>query len=162
MLVAAGDGFVTHANYIANDFGMGAAFTQDTNPPGFFVGGFGAAVVASVKSPALSSHLLFTSVSSMTDTVTGFLQQAHGDILADSVASPAIYQVIAHDSAGHPMIAVGAAKLAGDGYRPFIFDGGWQRMYTLGSDPGTAQYLKNIVMYMGLVGCKAAPIGPPQ
>ena len=54
---------------------------------------------------------------------------------------------------------IGAAKLPNDGYRPIIFDAGWQRMYVLG-DPGTAQYLKNIVMYMGLVGCKAAPIGP--
>jgi hypothetical protein len=57
-------------------------------------------------------------------------------------------------------IAVGASKLAGDGYRPFIFGAGWQRMYALGQDPGTGQYLKNIVMYLSLVGCKAAPIGP--
>jgi hypothetical protein len=161
MLVAAGDGFVTHANYIANDFGMGAVFTQNTNPPGFFVGSFGANVASSMKGPELTSHVLFTNVHAITDKVIGFVQQAHGDILADSVAGT-LYQVIARDSDGHPTIAVGAAKLSGDGYRPFIFDAGWQRMYTLPTDPGTAQYLKNIVMYMGLVGCKAAPIGPPR
>ena len=38
----------------------------------------------------------------------------------------------------------------------------WQRMYTLASDAGTGQYLKNIVMYLSLVGCKAAPIRQPH
>jgi hypothetical protein len=102
-------------------------------------------------------------VTSIVDRVSnGIMQQAKGDGLAPGVAQPNIYDVIATDSAGSPTIAVGAAKVSGDGYRPFVFDSGWQRMYALGQDPGTDQYLKNLVMYMGLVGCKAAPIGPPK
>lgn len=163
MLVAAGDGFVTHANTIAQDFGMGAAFAQKTNPPSFFsVSALPAQAASTLTGGRLKSHLLFTGVTSIVDHVSAFVQQAHGDGLAESVPGPTIYDVVAHDSDGNATIAVGAAKLAGDGYRPFIFDSGWQRMYALDKDAGTAQYLKNIVMYMGLVGCKAAPIGTPK
>ncbi len=163
MLVAAGDGFMTHASTIAADFGMGPVFTQKTKPPSFFsVSMMPAAQASAIKGSALSPHLLFKGVSSITDQVNAFVQKAKGDALATSAPSPHIYEVIARDSDGDPTIAVGAAYRPGDGHRPFIFDAGWQRMYTLGSDPGTAQYLKNIVMYLGLVGCKAAPIGTPK
>jgi hypothetical protein len=161
MLVGAGDGFMTHARTIAQDLGMGAnVFTEETTPPSFFSVAMGAAQATStISGSSLSSHVLFKDAPSLVDTVGSFFGAAHGDSLAASVPAPTIYDVIAHDSSGKPTIAVGAAKLANDGYRPFIFDAGWQRMYVLG-DAGTAQYLKNIVMYMGLVGCKAAPIGP--
>jgi hypothetical protein len=163
MLVAAGDGFVTHANSIAADFGIGQAFKSRTNPPSFFSVGLSQAhSTATIAAPKLTQHLLFQNVPSITDSVANSIQHARGDTLAASAPGPAIYDVIAQDSDGNPTIAVGAAKLAGDGYRPFIFDSGWQRMYTLGQDPGTDQYLKNLVMWMGLVGCKAAPIGPPK
>jgi hypothetical protein len=151
---------MTHASTIAKDLQMGDVFAQETNPPSFFSVAMGpAAATSSISGAALKPHLLFKGVSSIVDTVGFFVSSAHGDALAASVPAPHIYDVIATDNAGRPTIAVGAAKLPGDGYRPFIFDAGWQRMYVL-NDPGTAQYLKNIVMYMGLVGCKAAPIGP--
>jgi len=160
MLVAAGDGFMTHAKTIANDLGMGDVFHMETSPPSFFSVAMGAAqATSSISGSAMKPHLIFKGSTSLVDKVGSFFGAAHGDSLVDTVASPHIYDVIAHDSSGKPSIAIGAAKLKGDGYRPFIFDAGWQRMYVLG-DAGTAQYLKNIVMYMGLVGCKAAPIGP--
>lgn len=163
MLVASGDGFMTHADAIAQDIGMGKVFTQQTNPPTFFsVKNGGARAKSTISGSSMAPHLLFKGASSLVDQVdqVGAFSsgQAHGDSLAAAVPAPAIYDVIAHDSSGKPTIAVGAAKDA-TGYRPFIFDAGWQRMYVLG-DAGTAQYLKNIVMDMGLVGCKAAPIGP--
>jgi hypothetical protein len=160
LLVAAGDGFMTHAKTIAGDLGMGDVFTEETNPPSFFSVAIGAAQATStISGSAMKPHILFKGSTSLVDKVGSFFGAAHGDSLAESVPAPAIYDVIAHDSSGKAAIAVGAAKLKGDGYRPFIFDAGWQRMYVL-SDPGTAQYLKNIVQWMGLVGCKAAPIGP--
>jgi hypothetical protein len=161
MLVAAGDGFMTHANTMSKDLGMGDVFTQETKPPSFFsVQMMPAQAGAMLSRPVLREHLLFKGVDSLVDDVKSmFLANAHGDSLAASVPAPAIYDVIAKDSTGKPAIAVGAAKVSGDSYRPFIFDGGWQRTYVLGH-AGTAQYLKNIVMYLGLVGCKAAPIGP--
>ena len=159
ILVASGDGFMTHAKTIANDLKMGDVFTQETNPPSFFtVSMFPAASASTISGASLSNHLLFKGATQLVDKVNNFAGAAHGDSLAASVPAPHIYNVIARDSDGKPSIAVGAAKLAA-GYRPFIFDAGWQRTYVLG-DAGTAQYLKNIVMYMGLVGCKAAPIGP--
>jgi hypothetical protein len=163
MLVAAGDGFITHANTVTNDLGMGTVFSMKTNPPSFFsVSPFGAEAASSIPASSFKTHVLFTGVPSVVDTVHSFIQQAHGDALAGSVPAPAIYDVIARDGAGNATIAIGASKHAGDGYRPFIFDAGWQRMYTLGKDAGTGQYLKNIVMYLSLVGCKAAPIAPPK
>ena len=163
MLVASGDGFMTHANTVANDLGMGNVFSQQTNPPSFFsVADEPAQAMNSLSGSSLASHILFTGVSSIVDQVGSYEGQARADALAESVPAPATYQVIAHDSFGSATIAVGAAKLSGDGYRPFIFDSGWQRMYALGQDEGTGQYLKNIVMYLSLVGCKAAPIGPPK
>jgi hypothetical protein len=161
LLIGAGDGFMTHAKSIANELGMGSdVFRQETNPPSFFSVAMGAAQSQStISGSAMKPHLVFKGSSSLADKVGSFFGQAHGDSLAETVPPPTIYDVIAHDSTGKASIAIGAAKVSGDGYRPFIFDAGWQRMYVL-SDPSTAQYLKNIVMYMGLVGCKAAPIGP--
>jgi hypothetical protein len=160
MLVAAGDGFMTHAKTIANDLGMGDVFKEETTPPSFFSVSFvGAEGMSTMSGPSLSPHLIFKNVSSIVDHVGSLTGQAHGDSLAETVAAPHVYQVVAHDSSGKAAIAVGAAKVAGDGFRPFIFDAGWQRTYVLG-DAGTKRYLQNIVMYMGLVGCKAAPIGP--
>ncbi|HEY8077147.1 MAG TPA: hypothetical protein VIF62_23635 [Labilithrix sp.] len=162
LLVAAGDGFMMHAKAIANDLKMGDVFSIETNPPSFFsVSLTPAASQTTLSGSQLATHLLFKDVPSLVDHVGNFMGAAKGDSLVESVPAPTIYDVIAHDSAGKATIAVGAAKLPGDGYRPFIFDAGWQRMYVLG-DAGTAQYLKNIVMWMGLVGCKAAPIGPPH
>jgi hypothetical protein len=162
MLVAAGDGFITHANTIAQDLGMGPLFTMKTNPPSFFSVGLGVQPKSSIAASSFKSHVLFTSVPSVVDHVGNIFQQCHGDSLATAAPAPAIYDVIAQDGDGNPTIAVGASKHGNDGYRPFIFDAGWQRMYALGQDTGTGQYLKNIVMYMSLVGCKAAPIGPPK
>ncbi len=162
LLVAAGDGFMMHAKAIANDLKMGDVFTIETNPPSFFsVSLTPAAAQTTLKGSQLASHLLFKDVPSLVDHVGNFMGAAKGDSLAETVPGPTIYDVIAHDSAGKATIAVGAAKLPSSGDRPFIFDAGWQRMYVLG-DAGTAQYLKNIVQWMGLVGCKAAPIGPPS
>jgi hypothetical protein len=162
-LIAAGDGYVSHANTLTTDFGLGNVFTSKTNPPGFFMAALQqVAMTSEIQAPGLSGHLLFKEVPSVSDHVKSMLQQARGDTMAIAVPEPHIYQVIAKDADGAPIVAVGAAKVAGDGYRPFVFDSGWQRMYTIPSHPGTAQYLKNLVMYMGLVGCKAAPIGPPK
>lgn len=158
MLVAAGDGFMTHANSIAQDLGIGPVFTQMTNPPSFFSKTKTATEArSSISGSSMKSHVLFKDVSSIVDQVGSLSRSAHGDALASSAPAPTIYDVIAHDGSGKPTIAVGAAKEASGSYRPFIFDAGWQRTYVL--DKGTAQYLKNLVMYMGLVGCKAAPIG---
>ena len=163
MLIASGDGFVTHADTVAQDLGMGSVFTEETTPPSFFsVAEVPAHSTSTLSGSQLKPHLLLTGVTSLVDTVASFTGAAHGDSLAASVPSPTVYNVIATDGAGNPTIAVGASKLAGDGYRPFIFDAGWQRMYTLGKEPTTARYLTNIVMYLSLVGCKAAPIAQPK
>lgn len=162
MLVAGGDGFVTHANSITSDIGMGNVFNAKTNPPSFFMSGFGVNQISKLEGQSLKAHLLWNGVPSITDRVSSMMQQARGDTLAAVVPEGHVYDVIATDEQGTATVAVGAAKVAGDGYRPFVFDSGWQRMYTLANDPGTGQYLKNLVMYMGLVGCKAAPIGPPK
>jgi hypothetical protein len=118
--------------------------------------------VSSLSGSSLTKHVLFTGVTSIVDKVGQIFQQSQGDSLAASIGGPSSYEVIARDGAGNPTIAVGAAIVAGQSPRPFIFDAGWQRMYALGQDPGTGQYLKNIVMYLSLVGCKAAPIGVPM
>jgi hypothetical protein len=169
MLLATGDGFITHANTVTQDLGMGTLFSAETNPPGFMsVAGSPNPPTDAVPATRISvgGHVLFSGVSSIVDTVTETTnnpgQQAVADALAPSAPSPAIYKVVANDGAGQPTIAVGASKLSGDNYRPFIMDSGWQRTYTLSQDPGTKQYLANIVMYLSLVGCKAAPIGTPQ
>jgi hypothetical protein len=163
MLVAAGDGFVTHANTVSTDLGMGSVFTARTSPPGFFSVAYDpASAASSIGAAQLGKHVLLTGVTGMVDTVRNSDQLARGDGLVASVPSPTVYDVIARDGSSVPTIAVGAAKLSGDAYRPFIFDAGWQRMYALGQDAGTAQYLKNIVMYLSLVGCKAAPIATPR
>ncbi len=165
MLVAAGDGFVTHANTVTNDLGMGTVFTEETTPPGFFsVAGLPAEPATYISGTQMSAHLLFKGVGSLVDTVkqqfgNATTAQSKGDSIAPSVPGGAIYQVIAHDGSGKPTIAVGAANVGtGQAPRPFILDSGWQRTYGLGQDPATEQYLKNIVMYLSLVGCKAAPI----
>jgi len=165
MLVAAGDGFVTHANTVTNDLGMGTVFTEETTPPGFFsVASLPAKPASFISGQQLSPHLLFKGVSSLVDTVeqqfgNAVTQQSKGDSIAASVPGGTIYQVIAHDGSGNASIAVGAAAIGtGQAPRPFILDSGWQRTYGLGQDPATAQYIKNIVMYLSLVGCKAAPI----
>jgi hypothetical protein len=165
LLVAAGDGFITHANTVANDLGMGTVFTEETTPPGFFsVAELPAKPASHMSGTQLSPHLLFKGVGSLVDTVEQVFgnqvtAQSKSDSLAASVPSGTIYQVIAHDGSGNPTIAVGAAAVgSGQAPRPFIFDSGWQRTYGLGQDAATAQYIKNIVMYLSLVGCKAAPI----
>lgn len=165
MLVAAGDGFVTHANTITNDLGMGTVFTEETTPPGFFsVAELPAKPASYMTGAQLSPHLLFKGVASLVDTVeqqfgNAVTQTSKGDSIAASVSGGAIYQVIAHDGSGNPTIAVGAANVgSGQAPRPFIFDSGWQRTYGFGQAAATEQYLKNIVMYLSLVGCKAAPI----
>jgi hypothetical protein len=159
LLVAAGDGFMMHAKTIAQQLGMGDVFTEETNPPSFFsVAVMPAAASSNISGSSMATNVLFKGVPSVVDQVGSLTGAAKGDSIADSVPAPHIYNVIAHDSLGKSAIAVGAANTS-SGYRPFIFDAGWQRTYVLG-DAGTAQYLKNIVMYMGLVGCKAAPIGP--
>jgi hypothetical protein len=164
MLVAAGDGFVTHANTVTNDLGMGTVFTEETTPPGFFsVASLPAKPASHISGAQMSAHLLFKGVSSLVDTVeqqfgNQVTAQSKGDSIAASVPAGTIYQVVAHDGSGNPTIAVGAAIGSGQAPRPFIFDSGWQRTYGLGQDAATAQYVKNIVMYLSLVGCKAAPI----
>ncbi|HEX8793645.1 MAG TPA: hypothetical protein VF765_22030 [Polyangiaceae bacterium] len=165
MLVAAGDGFVTHANTVTNDLGMGTVFTEETTPPGFFsVAGLPAQPDSYLTGAQLSQHLLFKGVSSLVDTVkqqfgNATTQTSKSDSIAASVPGGAVYQVIAHDGSGNATIAVGAASVgSGQAPRPFIFDSGWQRTYGLGQNAATQQYVKNIVMYLSLVGCKAAPI----
>jgi hypothetical protein len=165
MLVAAGDGFITHANTITNDLGMGTVFTEETTPPSFFsVAELPAQPASFMSGSQLTQHLLFKGVSTLVDTVkqvfgNATTAESHGDSLAASVSGGAIYQVIAHDGSGKPSIAVGAASIgSGQAPRPFIFDSGWQRTYGMGQNAQTAQYIKNIVMYLSLVGCKAAPI----
>ncbi len=165
LLVAAGDGFITHANTVTNDLGMGTVFTEETTPPSFFsVAELPAEPASYLSGSQMSQHLLFKGVGSLVDTVkqvfgNATTAESKGDSLAASVPSGAIYEVIAHDGSGNPTIAVGAAAVgSGQAPRPFIFDSGWQRTYGLGKDAATAQYIKNIVMYLSLVGCKAAPI----
>ncbi|MEZ4444492.1 MAG: hypothetical protein R3B72_35790 [Polyangiaceae bacterium] len=154
-LIGGGDGFITHGNAVTAELGLGEVFHMELPAPSFFSVMAEAPpywVTVNGSTTALEDHVLFTDVTSLVDVVgNSFGQVTHGDSLVSSDR----YQVIAHDSAGRPTIAVGAIDLPGDGDRPFILDAGLQRFYGIGQDASTTHYLQNLVQYLGLVGCKA-------
>jgi hypothetical protein len=157
-LIGAGDGFIDHGNAVAAELGLGQVFSTELAQPGFFSVAFTTLpnyvnVDSYMQSGTeLESHLLFTEVGSLVDTVSSDFQTAHGDSVNESDSH---YDVIAHDTAGRPSIAVGEIVLAGGDDRPFIIDAGFQRYYAGGYDADTRKFLQNMVLYLGLVGCKA-------
>lgn len=158
VFVGAGDGFIDHGNSVTTELGLGNVFSTDLQFPGFFSVAMGnvatqVAIDGRMQQGAqFDGHLLFTGVGSMADAVSTGFQSAHGDLLKHS--SPH-YDVIADDTAGRPAIAIGLLALAGGDDRPVILDAGMQRYYAAGHDAETRRFLQNLVMYLGLVGCKA-------
>jgi hypothetical protein len=158
MLFGAGDGFDTHLNTLTTNFGWGDIVTQETNPPGFFVG-LGATLKTEMKGPQqMKSHIVFQGVTSIADSVEKFGQTCIGDRLKTS----STYEIIGFDTGGRPAIAAGATKLPNEDYRPFLIDVGFQRFYAMDKHPNTLKYLHNIVMYLSQVGCKSTPLPDPK
>jgi len=161
VLVAAGDGFIDHGNTVTGALGLGTVFSTEYPLPNFFsvAQGFGPVSITSTMSPnaAGSAHVLFSDVDTMVDGLSSAFQTTHGDSL--DANNPA-YEILATDSSGRPAIAAGFLQIPGDEERPFILDSGFQRFYAMGQHEGTSRYLRNIVQYFGLVGCKAPP--PPE
>ena len=158
VLFGAGDGFIDHGNAVTAQLGLGQVFTTELPQPGFFSVAFSTLpnvvnVDTHMQSGAqLESHLLFTGVNSLADGVSSDFQSAHGDSIDENTG---LYQVIARDTQNRPAIAVGDIELPGDDDRPFIIDAGFQRFYATGFEPDTRRFLQNMVLYLGLVGCKA-------
>jgi hypothetical protein len=153
VLIGAGDGFITHGNAVADTLGIGRVLSTDFANPGFFtVAGLPPITVDSrmVAGINLSSHRLFDGVESLPDTLSTFGEGTHGDGIAEGSTS---YQIIAHDTAGRPSIAVGSVSLP-TGDRPFVIDAGFQRFYAMAPTEGSRTYLQNIVVYLAGVGCK--------
>jgi hypothetical protein len=156
VLIGAGDGFIDHGNSVTAELGLGDAFATELPSPGFFSVALSSLpnyVTIDTRMQVSDNHLLFSDVTSVVDTVSNDFQSAHGD----SIASAANYQVLATDGAGRPSIAVGDIVLPGGDYRPFVIDAGFQRYYAVGYDSDTRTLLQNMVLYLGLVGCKADP-----
>jgi len=157
-LIGAGDGFIDHGNSVTAELGLGNVLTTELYEPGFFsvISGLPPAFVGVTShmqaGTQLGDHLLFDGVDSVVDTVTNGDDNAHGDSISANVDE---HEIIAHDTAGRPAIAVGQITLSGDDERPYIIDSGFQRYYAVGTDAGTRQFLQNMVLYLGLVGCKA-------
>ncbi len=159
-LLGAGDGFITHGNVAANAIGLGGDVFAKDNPAAFFEWfGF---------PPTISTHLtvgkeltadpLFTSADIIADKLTRLIQTTRGDRLLPN----ALMTVVGKDTQGRPQIAYGRIPINGTPGRPFVLEAGMQRYYALGlNDPKTGYLLKNLVKYLGSVGCKSTEEGWP-
>lgn len=159
-LIGAGDGFIDHGNSVSAELGLGGAFATSLLQPGFFqvatIPGMPPLPVT-VESrmsagTELQPHLLFSNVESIADQVSNMMGQTAA---GDSIQQTPALSIIAHDSQQKPAIAVGVLNAGGADERPFILDAGFQRYYAVGDDVGTRTLLENMVLYLGLVGCKA-------
>lgn len=156
VLIGAGDGFITHGNAVAKEMGIGEPLSSDRVSPGFFSVSGNPPITVDTRmfgGQELDVHPLFEGVHSVADTVSTWGEGTHGDIVAEGAEA---YQVIAHDTAGRPSIAVGSTTEPSGG-RPFVIDAGFQRFYGMKAHEGTWTYLRNVVGYLGSVGCKAEP-----
>jgi len=150
-LLGVGDGFITHGNVAANAIGLGGDVFAKDNPAGFFEWfGF---------PPTITSHLtvgkelvndpLFTNASPIADQLSRVIQTTRGDRL---LANPL----------KRPQIGYGRIPIANTPGRPFVLEAGMQRYYALGlNDANTGHLLKNLVKYLGSVGCKSTEAGWP-
>ena len=153
VFIGAGDGFITHANAMAQALTMGTIMSTSFASPGFFFGTSNVTVDSKMMAGMqLTSHELFNNVQVVADGVGNGLQHTHGDAL---VANPLV-QVIATDSTNVPVIGIGSLALPGSiNTRPFILDAGMQRYYGSTVLPDTLQLLKNIRHYLATHGCNA-------
>lgn len=161
MLLAADDCFIDHGNIISQAMGMGPVF-QHTQPycPTFV--GVNAADAASNTAATvmnagsnLTNHLLFTDVANIADGVQGSYG-AMGNPTGDSLQPVEGVNVIATSTMNTPQIGEAFVQIAGEKYpRPVLLDAGWDRSWTVAGHEGTATYMRNLVLYMGLIGCIA-------
>jgi hypothetical protein len=152
LFIGAGDGFIDHGNAIAQSLGIGPILSTELAWPGFFFGTDTPVVDSQMTAGVeMNSHELFTGVQVIADGVGNGVQHAHGDSL---VVNPMV-QVIAHDSAGRPTIAVGSIPLSNGDSRPFVIDAGMQRYYGVNVEADTLTLLKNIRKYLAASGCRA-------
>lgn len=152
VFLGAGDGFIDHANAMAQSLGIGGIMSTDFAQPGFFFGTSSVTVESKMTAGTeLEPHMLFSNVSVIADGVGNGLQHTHGDSLVPNQ----MVQVIAHDSSGRPAIGVGAIPLPTGDVRPFVIDAGMQRYYGSVVQPDTMTLLLNIRQYLASVGCRA-------
>ena len=152
VFLGAGDGFIDHANAMAQTLGIGGIMSTEFAQPGFFFGTSNVTVdTQMVAGTNMDPHTLFSNVNVIADAVGNGLQHTHGDSL---VPNPMV-QVIAHDSTGRPAIGVGAIPLPTGDVRPFVIDSGMQRYYGSVVRPDTLTLLLNIRKYLASSGCHA-------
>ncbi len=162
-LLGVGDGFITHGNVAANAIGLGGDVFAKDQPAGFFeYFGVGLAVTSRLTvGKELVADPLFNGVPDVADklSIDFGIKSTQGDrLLANQLVT-----VIGHDTLGRPQIGVGRVPVANTPGRPFVLDAGLQRYYSLGlNDMNTGLFLRNIVKYLGSVGCKSGEPGWPS
>ena len=161
ILLAGDDCFIDGANITGEHIGLGNVFNNEhafdcpyfiTMTASMVKTGENLSVSTHIENDNLKDHVLFQDLTSIADniTVTG------GILNSDSIIKGPNIEIIANNNDGKPVIGVGVVQKEGDQYpRPFILDSGWDRAWTIGIDEGTKTYIRNITLYLGLVGCIA-------
>jgi hypothetical protein len=161
MLIAGDDCFIDHVNIISQAMGMGPAMQHSQPYCPMFVG-VGASMAPSIGPTStmdagthLSDHILFTDVDSICDGVQGSWGQM-GNPTGDSLVDSADVQVIATNTSSDPQIGEAFIEIDGEDYpRPVLIDAGWDRAWAVAGHQGSGTYVRNLVLYMGLIGCIA-------
>jgi hypothetical protein len=149
-----GDGFIDHANRAAEILGIGPIAATTLPMPNFWVYLPDAMEVSNMTGAMLGAHILFTGVAALTDVVQHVGNQS---IEGDALINNPLVEVITKDNASRPSIGVGRVPATNDlrWGRPFVVDAGMQRFYTADKNPQTLVYLRNVIRYLGSVGCRS-------
>lgn len=161
MLLAADDCFIDHGNIIGQAMGMGAVFSHAQPFCPQFVG-VSASMAPTITAESimesgnhLSDHILFTGVDNIADGVRADFGTM-GNPTGDSLVQVPGLQLIATNTSNNPQIGEAFIEMPGEKYpRPIILDAGWDRMWAVAGHQGTSTYMRNLVLYMGLIGCIA-------
>jgi hypothetical protein len=161
MLLAADDCFIDHGNIISQALGMGSVFQHMQAFCPQFVG-VSAAEAPNITAQStmlagthLSDHILFTDVANIADGVqNGF--GVMGNPTGDSLVGASGVEVIATNTSNLPQIGEAFVEIPGEEYpRPILLDAGWDRSWAVAGHEGTHTYMRNLALYMGLIGCIA-------